>query len=91
MARPLRLEFAGAVYHVVVRGNERKAIFRDDTDRKKYLERLAYYRERFEFRLLAFWSDDQSYASGTAIGRVSVITVHGGPAVVVHAVVQPAA
>lgn len=54
MARPLRLEFPGAVYHVVARGNEQRAIFRDDADRERYLERLAHYREKFEFRLLAF-------------------------------------
>ncbi len=54
MARPPRLEFPGAVYHVVVRGNERRAIFRDDEDRERYLGRLAHYRERFGFRLLGF-------------------------------------
>ncbi len=30
MARPLRVEFAGAVYRVIMRENERKAVFRDD-------------------------------------------------------------
>jgi len=30
MARPLRIEVAGACYHVTARGNERRAIFRDD-------------------------------------------------------------
>ena len=38
MARPLRIEYEGAHYHVTSRGNERKAIFRDDTDREKFLE-----------------------------------------------------
>jgi hypothetical protein len=41
LARPLRVELTGEVYHVIARGNERKAIFRDDEDRKIYLERLA--------------------------------------------------
>ena len=54
MARPLRLELAGAVYHVTARGNDRGLIFRDDLDRGMYLERLAHYRRRFGFRLLAF-------------------------------------
>ena len=31
MARPLRLEFAGALYHITSRGNERKAIYVDHT------------------------------------------------------------
>jgi putative transposase len=54
MARPPRLEFAGAVYHVMARGNERRAIFREDKDREQYLARLAHYREKFGFQLLAF-------------------------------------
>jgi len=38
MARPLRIEYNGAHYHVTSRGNERKAVFRDDNDREKFLE-----------------------------------------------------
>jgi putative transposase len=38
MARPLRLEFEGALFHVTSRGNERSPIFRDDRDRAKFLE-----------------------------------------------------
>ena len=41
MARPLRIEFAGALYHVTARGNERTPIYRDDRDRTRFLERLA--------------------------------------------------
>ena len=41
MALPLRIEFPGAVYHITSRGNERKAIFRDDQDRKIILDTLA--------------------------------------------------
>ena len=37
MARPLRLEYEGAVYHLTSRGNERSTIFRDDLDRTKFL------------------------------------------------------
>jgi len=33
MARPLRVEFPGAVYHVTARGNRREDIFVDDEDR----------------------------------------------------------
>ncbi len=54
MARPLRIEVPGGLYHVIVRGNERKAVFRDDRDRERYLERLAHYREKFSFQLLAY-------------------------------------
>jgi putative transposase len=41
MARPLRIQYPGAVYHVTARGNERKDIFRDDGDRHNFLEILA--------------------------------------------------
>ena len=41
MARPIRVEFAGVVYHVTARGNERRRIFRDDRDRHRFLETLA--------------------------------------------------
>ncbi|SRR6266851_3858024 len=54
MARPLRVEVAGGLYHVIVRGNERRNVFRDDRDRERYLARLAVYREKFEFQLLAY-------------------------------------
>jgi len=40
MARPIRIEFPGADYHVTARGNERRAIFRDDQDRLMFLETL---------------------------------------------------
>jgi len=38
MSRPLRLEFEGALYHATSRGNERRTIFRDDSDRARFLE-----------------------------------------------------
>ncbi len=41
MARPLRTEYPGAIYHVTCRGNERKEIFRDSSDRKSFLEILT--------------------------------------------------
>ncbi len=41
MARPLRLEFAGALYHVTARGNRREMIFEDDSDRLVFLEGLS--------------------------------------------------
>ena len=36
MARPLRIEYRGALYHVSARGNNRQAIFADDRDRTTY-------------------------------------------------------
>jgi len=40
MARALRIQFEGAVYHITSRGNERKEIFKDDADRVRFLEIL---------------------------------------------------
>jgi putative transposase len=47
MARPLRIEFEGAVYHITSRGNAKQAIFLDDADCEKFLERLGQVVERF--------------------------------------------
>ncbi len=34
MARQLRIEYAGAAYHVMARGNQGRPIYADDSDRK---------------------------------------------------------
>ena len=41
MARPLRLEFAGALYHVTSRGDRRESIYEDDADRQSFLSVLG--------------------------------------------------
>ena len=41
MARPLRIEFPGALYHLTSRGNARSDIFVDDLDRQKFLDILS--------------------------------------------------
>ena len=61
MARPLRIEYPGAYYHVTARGNERKAIFRDDSDRKKFLDILSSTIEQFILRLHAYVLMDNHY------------------------------
>ncbi len=54
MPRPLRIEVPRGIYHVIARGNERKAIFRDDEDREAYVARLAECSERLQFRVIAY-------------------------------------
>jgi putative transposase len=54
MARPLRIEYDGALYHVTSRGNERKAIFKDDSDRPLFLTTLAQVIERFHWLCHAY-------------------------------------
>lgn len=54
MARPLRIEFPGALYHITSRGNARQRVFRDDEDREAYLSTLAWVVERFGWRCHAY-------------------------------------
>jgi putative transposase len=41
VARPLRIQYEGGLYHVALRGNERKAIVRDDDDRHRFVDALG--------------------------------------------------
>jgi putative transposase len=54
MARPLRIEFPGAVYHVTSRGNEKRSIFKNDRDRKTFLAFLGETAERFGWSITAW-------------------------------------
>lgn len=54
MARPLRLEFAGALYHVTSRGDRREAIYEDDDDRVAFLNVLANVAGRFNWLIHAY-------------------------------------
>jgi REP element-mobilizing transposase RayT len=61
MARPIRLEFPGALYHVMARGNAREAIFLDDQDRQFFLDGLSRVCERFDWALWAYCLMDNHY------------------------------
>jgi REP element-mobilizing transposase RayT len=54
MARPLRIEYDGALYHVTSRGNARKAIFKDDEDRELFLDTLTKVNERYNWLCHAY-------------------------------------
>ena len=54
MARPLRIQYPGASYHVTCRGNERKEIFFDAVDQKLFLEKLSSSLEIYEVELLTY-------------------------------------
>jgi putative transposase len=54
MARPLRIEFPGALYHVTSRGNERRPIFRANRDRETFLRFLAIATRRFGWSVTAW-------------------------------------
>ena len=40
MTRPVRIEYPGAIYHLMSRGDRREPIFRDDEDRRAFLRTL---------------------------------------------------
>ena len=56
MARQLRIEFEGAYYHILSRGNNQSNIFHSDEDRQDFLYILADMSERFEIEIYAYIS-----------------------------------
>jgi putative transposase len=54
MARRPRIEFQGALYHVITRGNQRQKIYKGLTDYQKYLQLLERYKDRYPFFLYAY-------------------------------------
>ena len=54
MARPLRIEYGGAHYHVMNRGNARQRVFRCDGDHELLLDKLGSAVEAFRVSLLAY-------------------------------------
>lgn len=61
MARPLRIEYPGAVYHVTTRGNAGQGIFIDDEDRRLFLDTYAEVSARMQWRCLAYCLLDDHY------------------------------
>lgn len=61
MARPLRIEYAGALYHVTSRGDGREDIFLSDDDRRLFLGTLGAACERFDWTVHAYCLMDNHY------------------------------
>jgi putative transposase len=61
MARPLRIDFPSALYHVTSRGNEQRPIFRVDRDRLRFLDFSREAVERFGWSLTAWVLMDNHY------------------------------
>jgi len=61
MARPWRIQFPGAIYHVASRGNNRQKIFLDENDRRTFLDTLAVAVTRYDLHLFAFCLMDNHY------------------------------
>lgn len=54
MARPLRLQLENSFYHITSRGDDRKKIFINERDYKKFLDYLVLAKEKFQFHLYAY-------------------------------------
>ncbi|GBE05247.1 MAG TPA: transposase [Nitrospirae bacterium] len=54
MARPLRISYPGAIYHITSRGNEKRAVFKDDQDRLTFLNILERAGKRYNWLCHAY-------------------------------------
>ena len=61
MARPLRITYPGAFYHVTSRGNERKDVFKSKRDREKFLEYFKSATKRYDAVIHVFCLMDNHY------------------------------
>lgn len=78
MARPLRIEYPGAFYHVTARGNERKDIFRDEKDRDRFLAYLetAVVRYKAVIHVYCLMNNHYHLLMSTPAGNLSQIVRH---------------
>ena len=73
IARPLRVQYCGAVYHVMARGNHGQPIFKDDKDRERFMETLAEAGEKTGWRIYAYVLMSNHY-------HLSFLALGSGPA-----------
>jgi len=78
MARPLRIEYPGAYYHITSRGNERKDIFKDDHDKKQFISYLksAYLRYKAVIHVYCLMNNHYHLLIDTPKGNLSHIMRH---------------
>jgi REP-associated tyrosine transposase len=73
MTRPLRLEYAGALYHVTSRGDRREDIYLDTDDRKEWLQVLGHVCSRYNWVIHAYcqMTNHYHFLVETADGNLS--------------------
>jgi REP element-mobilizing transposase RayT len=78
MARPFRIEYSGAFYHISSRSNERKAVFKSERDREKFLLYFGSATERYSAIIHAYCLMDNHYhlLMETSAGNLSQIMHH---------------
>jgi REP element-mobilizing transposase RayT len=70
MARPLRIEFPGAVYHITNRGNDKRPIFLDNGDRENFLNLLERVNTRYHWICYAYClMDNHNHLLLETLGR----------------------
>jgi len=78
MARKPRIEYSGALYHVITRGNRKETIFFDNVDRGKFLDKLLEYKERYNFIVYAYSLMDNHIHFLIETGRVPLSKIMQG-------------
>ncbi len=75
MARPLRVEYKGAVYHILSRGNRAEFIFKEDADKEYFLRILQKAVEKYGIELYAYCIMGNHYhlLMGTPYGLLSKV------------------
>ena len=78
MARPLRIEYPGAYYHISARGTAKGLIFLDEADRKGFLSYCATAASRYAAVIHAYCLMDNHYhlLLETPLGNLSRIMLH---------------
>jgi len=74
MARPLRIEYPGAIYHVLSRGDRREAIFRTEADRKLFLDLLDQTCRRPRWQIHAYCPMDNHFHLAVKTPRGNLTT-----------------
>jgi putative transposase len=75
MPRQLRIQYEGAIYHLVSRGDRREEIFRDDLDRKSFLMTLGGACQKAGWQVHTYCLMNNHFSSG---GRDTATKSGGG-------------
>lgn len=78
MARKPRIHYQEAIYHVIVRGNNREYIFQQEEEKVKYLQILASYKKRYGFQLYAYVLMDNHAHLLVHIGKTPLAKIMQG-------------
>lgn len=78
MARKTRVHYEGALYHVICKGNNGDEIFKTKEDKKKYIDTIMRYKERYDFRLYSYCIMSNHVHMVIEVGRVPLSKIMQG-------------